>query len=222
MKLPFYIIIVILIIGITATNVFALQTFTEDVEISQSDVDTVFTVDSSGTSGNTFIISKTDGGTPHIQLEDTGSQIYRMRILDNSGRLDFWDVTNNKFPLVLKDGKIGVGVVPAEEFHLKNPKGRLHLESTAGASAMFIDAQGGEASIILSDIGGQKYKIRIPDGSTRLDFVDVTGGFSPMVISNGKVGINFLNPQEVLDVNGNIRLTGNIIPTGDICIGNCS
>ena len=37
----------------------------------------------------------------------------------------------------------------------------------------------------------------------------------------GNIGIGTNSPQEKLDVNGNIRLTGNILPNGDLCIGVC-
>ena len=37
----------------------------------------------------------------------------------------------------------------------------------------------------------------------------------------GFVGIGTTNPIALLDVEGNIRLTGNIVSPNDICIGNC-
>ncbi len=43
-----------------------------------------------------------------------------------------------------------------------------------------------------------------------------------MIDDNGYVGINTTSPQEQLEVDGNFKLTGNIIPAGDICIGNCN
>jgi alpha-tubulin suppressor-like RCC1 family protein len=53
-----------------------------------------------------------------------------------------------------------------------------------------------------------------------------TGGFWTQIGSaihyvTGYVGIGTNNPQAELDVVGDIRLTGNILPNGDICIGQC-
>ncbi|QQS58752.1 hypothetical protein IPN35_04060 [Candidatus Peregrinibacteria bacterium] len=53
-----------------------------------------------------------------------------------------------------------------------------------------------------------------------------TGGFWTQVGSAihyiiGNVGIGTSSPQEALDIVGNIRLTGNILPNGDLCIGAC-
>ena len=41
------------------------------------------------------------------------------------------------------------------------------------------------------------------------------------IISNGNVGIGTTTPAQALDVNGNIKLSGNIVSNGDICIGTC-
>jgi len=40
-------------------------------------------------------------------------------------------------------------------------------------------------------------------------------------IISGNVGIVTHSPVEALDVQGNIRLTGNLISPNDICIGSC-
>ena len=61
--------------------------------------------------------------------------------------------------------------------------------------------------------------------SNRIDmYTSSTLGFSVLanqdVIVGGNVGIG-TSPTEALDVAGNIRLTGNILSPGDICIGAC-
>lgn len=40
-------------------------------------------------------------------------------------------------------------------------------------------------------------------------------------VGAGNVGIGTSLPTEKLDVTGNIKLSGNILSNGDICIGNC-
>jgi hypothetical protein len=39
--------------------------------------------------------------------------------------------------------------------------------------------------------------------------------------TSGKVGIGTITPTEALDVKGNIKLSGNLVSDGDICIGTC-
>lgn len=42
------------------------------------------------------------------------------------------------------------------------------------------------------------------------------------VLKNGNVGIGDSTPNEKLELNGNLKLTGNIVSDGDICIGKCN
>ncbi|WP_205097947.1 hypothetical protein [Candidatus Nitrosotenuis uzonensis] len=53
----------------------------------------------------------------------------------------------------------------------------------------------------------------------RLDFA--SNGVTTITVNEGKVGIGNTAPTQALDVTGNIKLTGNIVSNGDICIGNC-
>jgi|CXWL01.1.fsa_nt_gi hypothetical protein len=63
----------------------------------------------------------------------------------------------------------------------------------------------------------------IIDGSTTAPFqIQNTIGTTFIVDEvNGRVGIGTTTPLQKLDVNGNIRLTGNIVSPNDICIGTC-
>jgi len=66
-----------------------------------------------------------------------------------------------------------------------------------------------------------------PGPNGRFNFADFSG-VSPTTRvdlsiqrATGNIGIGTINPTELLDVNGNLRVRGNIVSTGDICIGNC-
>ena len=65
--------------------------------------------------------------------------------------------------------------------------------------------------------------MRFTQGAESFQMFDVTNNRVDISIraSNGNVGIGTNNPIEQLDVNGNIRLNGNIVSPGDICIGSC-
>ncbi len=73
---------------------------------------------------------------------------------------------------------------------------------------------------------GKTYILRYKSDGLRFDFVNwnvANVGSVDMSIqtATGNIGMGTTNPQEKLDVNGNIRLTGNIVSPNDICIGNC-
>jgi len=54
------------------------------------------------------------------------------------------------------------------------------------------------------------------------DLACVSNANAVTVLKNGDVGIGISNPNARLDVSGDIKLTGNILSDGDICIGNCT
>jgi len=132
--------------------------------------------------------------------------------------------------VIIDNGALGIGATPSGIQIIK-------AESTPGNSAVFlVVGNNGEAifnlmattgipALQLTDgDNGQAYRMRISQPGERLEFVDITAGGNNirMVIDNaGNVGIDDITPQEKLDVNGNIRLTGNIVSPNDICIGNC-
>ena len=83
---------------------------------------------------------------------------------------------------------------------------------------------GKQASIQFEDIDDNHiYVIRFTQGAKSFELFDATNNRADISVntSNGNVGIGKQNPLEQLDVNGNIRLNGNIVSPTDICIGNC-
>ena len=65
-------------------------------------------------------------------------------------------------------------------------------------------------------------KLWIISANQNHDFAFRSANTDLMFLENsGKVGFGVSNPSERLDVNGNIKLTGNILSNGDICIGAC-
>jgi len=83
---------------------------------------------------------------------------------------------------------------------------------------------GKQSSFQFEDIDDNHiYIIRFTQGAEAFELFDATNNRADISIraSDGNVGIGKQNPIEQLDVNGNIRLNGNIVSPNDICIGNC-
>ncbi len=83
---------------------------------------------------------------------------------------------------------------------------------------------GKQSSFQFEDIDDNHvYVIRFTQGAESFELFDATNNRADISVkaSNGNVGIGKQNPLEQLDVNGNIRLNGNIVSPTDICIGNC-
>jgi len=118
----------------------------------------------------------------------------------------------------------------------------IGISETRIFSDVFIDKNAPKMSVIAVDTstspilqfaqaGNIGWNYRLEPGSGDL-IVGVDGGQDAIEITrfginvafttfpNGNVGIG-TSPSEKLDVDGNIRLTGNIVSPNDICIGNC-
>ena len=103
--------------------------------------------------------------------------------------------------------------------------GNFEVQRLLGPSAITVQNNNDFSnSIKIWDIDdSQIYLVRLIGTGDRLEIIDITNGrvgFS-MLSSNGNVGIGTTTPTEALHVAGNIRLTGNVVSTGDICIGTC-
>ena len=118
-------------------------------------------------------------------------------------------------------GGITITSVMAASFQDENV---IVRRDNTGTSSITVQNTGSSGVIKLQDLDNpQIYQIRLTGDGSRLDIVDVTNnrvGFA-MKSDTGNVGIGTTAPTEKLDVNGNLRVRGNIVSTSDICIGNC-
>ena len=128
--------------------------------------------------------------------------------------------------ILLIAGGISIGSVLAFTYTDEN---LIVYQPSSGGS---ITTQAGNfAAIKLQELdSGQIYQFRLTGDGARFDIVDITHnrvGLS-MLSSNGNIGIGTGSGTEKLDVNGNLRVRGDILldngaitSANDICIGSC-
>ena len=110
-------------------------------------------------------------------------------------------------PLIMTNGTIDQSRTDGVQtlMKLKNSDKRVGI--------LFEDTTGGAKYEIQQTADGSRFILSDPNFANRKDI--------SINQANGNVGIGKLNPQQKLDVNGNIQLSGNILSNGDICIGAC-
>ena len=110
-------------------------------------------------------------------------------------------------PLIMTNGTI-------DQSRTDNVQTLMKLKNDAKRiGILFEDTTGGEKYEIQQTADGSRFILSDPNFSNRKDI--------SINQATGNVGIGKLNPAERLDVNGNIQLTGDILSSGDICIGAC-
>jgi len=103
MKIPVYVILLIVIAGVSISSVFAITETTEGV-----------TVDRTG--ANAIIFAKATGGNAVIKMADAGTAAYAFTVFDNTGRFDITDIGQSKLRLsVTSNGNVGIGTATPTE-----------------------------------------------------------------------------------------------------------
>jgi len=137
---------------------------------------------------------------------------------------------------------ISMGTVLALEVHTSPPviidqgnlnvlNGQIIMDRSDGiAPAITMKAKGAAMGLKFHDTDpetNQEYLIRLTQDGKNLWFIDQTHGNRidiAVKTATGNIGIGTNLPDEKLDINGNLKLSGTgrtITSDGDICIGNC-
>ena len=142
-------------------------------------------------------LTSTDAGAAAAPLLDLYRNSASPAASDTIGEIEFngQDSAGNKQQYAVIHASILSPTSTAET-------GQIHFETaTAGASTekMII----GTSNLVINDIGAI-YNVRIEgDTDANLFYTDAT---------NSRVGVGLINPTEKLEVVGNIKLSGNVIP----------
>ncbi|KKP70045.1 hypothetical protein A2X44_02410 [candidate division CPR3 bacterium GWF2_35_18] len=173
-----------------------------------------------GTGGPTLRLgdaSVADGG----QIEWRTTSARHWNIDQNNDTLRFFTENTSDGVGVVRmaiseNGKLGLGIdTPGTTLHVYNGS---PATLTGGGYIMVGDQ--GAANIIIdnNEISARN------NGSYSDLYLQALGTNRNTIINpgNGKIGLGTTDPDEKLEVNGNIKLNGNIVSDGNICIGNCN
>ena len=122
-------------------------------------------------------------------------------------------------------GNLGVGALnPAERLQLGD-RFTFHDGGTKVLGLNFAYKNNADVRLVPGGVATLRFDI---DGSLKLSTAPPGAAGSTIVYpsgvrltSDGRLGVGTDTPAERLEVNGNIKLAGDIVSDGDICIGNC-
>ena len=180
-KIPLVFILLFVVGSVTVGNALAFSAFNENIVSVRDD-------------SHSIIKAETSAGSAIFRMNDVGTKIFDIQVLDGKARMDFVDRSLNAPRLtVTSDGNIGVGTtIPSAKLEVvDDTAAEIKVRSKAGPATINAEATGGDASIILKDAGVGSFTIKMPDGT------------GDLLVQNG----------------GNTRMSFD--SNGDVCLGTC-
>ena len=140
----------------------------------------------------------------------------------NFGNYSAHDGSFSSHLAIKGDGKVGIGITnPGEKFEVQPDAG----DGNPGVKIISPDISTTESMIQFTDVANAgAWWVGMNNPSTNFAIYDGVGaiGTRLTIDQSGNVGINKADPYYTLDVGGDMRVSGNIMTSGDICIGNCN
>jgi hypothetical protein len=149
------------------------------------------------------LIQNPDGSANSVKIAPQGAKegIY----VDSQGRVGIGTSSPNPNAAIDVNGIMSVG------------GGRFMVGGFDGSNNFWFRSDAPEPNSVFMAL------IQNPDGSANSVKIAPQGARDGILVdSQGRVGIGTANPNHQLDVNGDMRISGNILSSGDICIGTCS
>ncbi len=179
-------------------------------------------------SDETFLVSNEDAGM--ILFNPSGNTLFSLNLGEQGLAGDPINWTN-KFT-VKQDGNVGIGTAdPLARLDVRSKVDDMQIRMSdyggaENAQMGYFNRTGSNYFLLQQTAGNESNSFYIKYAGNAahpvFQFDTNTNPGAMVITENGKVGIGKVDPDEALQVTGNLKLTGSILSDGDICIGNCN